>query len=149
MQINLRHGLMPSRPYLLGDGIASVDAAEAAEAAARAGTAQALIASASASSGYAAAQAAKQAYEQALAANKTQAEAAEAARIVSEQKRIEHDRYMEQKRLEILQASANEQAEANAYWRAVKSSQMPMPAAKNSFVMPIALAVGAYLLLKG
>lgn len=154
MQINFRHGLMPKTMNFSGNVLTSVEAQEAAEAAARAGSTQAAIASASAASGYAAAQAARIAYENALAAGKSAAQAGEAARLIAEQKRQEHDLYMENKRLELVERAMEEGAAANAYYNEMKldllrQAQDAKAGGVMGYLPILAAAAATYFILKG
>ncbi len=151
MHMDYRHGMMPTRAYLLGD--ASTDAQEAAEAAARAGRHEAEISAATAASGAGVAAAARYAYDQALALQKTQAEAAEAARVAAALKKQEQEQYLTQVRQDTAIRALAENKAASEYYAAVRASRMSEfetePAGKSKLVMVALAAAAAYFMLKG
>lgn len=148
MQLNYRHGLMPRRPYLLGNE--GIDAQEAAEAAARAGRQAAEAESGKASSGAGVAAAARYAYEQALLAKKTEAEAAEAARVATVAQKAIHDARMEQDRQDAALRAFAENKAASDYYQSLRESRLGTTSPKSSGLVTVALvAAAAYFALKG
>lgn len=146
MQVDYRHGLMPIRPYLLGSGI---DAQESAEAAARAGTADAAISSVRASSGAGVAAAAKAAYDRAILEQKSATEAAAAARDAAATQKVLQEQVVSSAREIIAMRSFAENQAARDYYQSLRDSRLAPSSAKKSGIMIAALAAIAYFTLKG